>query len=421
MASFSEFSLNPTLTQNIVAAGFAETTPIQEKAIPVALAGRDLLGLAQTGTGKTAAFVLPMLQRLVSRGERRKVRALILAPTRELAEQIDTVVKQFAKATGVRSLTIYGGASMTRQIQGLKQGAEVIVACPGRLMDHMNRKTIDLRNVELLILDEADQMFDMGFLPGVRKIAAATPLSRQTMLFSATMPTEIGKLAAELLKNPERVELALGVRSTIAHALYPVDQAQKTDLLLHMLHSSPAHSVLVFTRTKHKAKRVADQLMKQGIKASSLQGNLSQNQRARALGGFKSGAFQVLVATDIAARGIDVKDIALIVNYDIPANGETYTHRIGRTGRAEKTGEAVTFVSGEDKKILRDIEKTLKKSIEQKTVDGFQYKNMPQIQQTAPVTQGQKKPQQSAHRDAQRNQPQRQQKRRFHQRRSDGR
>ncbi len=372
MSEFQSFKFSETLAKNIERAGFKEPTPIQKEAIPHALAGHDILGLAQTGTGKTAAFVLPTLQRLQD-GARGRVRALVIAPTRELAEQIHQVFVTLGKDLKFKSVTIYGGASMNRQLGELRRGVDIIVACPGRLMDHMQRKTVNLAAVDTLILDEADQMFDMGFLPAIKKIVAHLPADRQTMLFSATMPDEIRKLAGQVLKNPVKVELARGPVATISHALYPVSQESKTALLIHLLQGAGTDPILIFTKTKHKATRLAEQVSKAGYTTASLQGNLSQNKRDRALAGFKSGQFQILVATDIAARGIDVNNISHIINYDVPANGETYIHRIGRTARATKSGEAYTFITGEDKKLIRDIEKSLGKPIEKRMVKDFDY------------------------------------------------
>lgn len=379
MSGFSNFRFSPVLAANIAEAGFTEPTPIQREAIPQALEGHDLLALAQTGTGKTAAFALPMLQRLLA-GPRKRVRALIVAPTRELAEQIHEVILTLGKSCDLRSMTIYGGASMHRQLGQLRRGVDIAVACPGRLLDHMQQRSIDLSGVEILVLDEADQMFDMGFLPAIRKIVAALPQKRQTMLFSATMPDAIRKLGMEILDNPKRVELERGPVATISHALYPVSHEQKTALLLRLLKDAGSDPILIFTRTKHKATRLADQLGKAGYTAAALQGNQSQNQRQRSLDGFRSGKHQILVATDIAARGIDVNNISHIINYDIPATSETYIHRIGRTARATKSGDAYTFVTGEDKATVRDIEKALGKPIEKRMLNDFDYKG------TAPVT-----------------------------------
>lgn len=374
MSGFSTFPLSPIIQQNIERAGFIEPTPIQKRTIPLALEGRDILGLAQTGTGKTAAFVLPLLQSL-SVGPRKKVRALVVAPTRELAEQIQGVITTLGKALGLRSTAIYGGASMNRQLGELRRGVEIIVACPGRLIDHMGRASVNLSGVEMLVLDEADQMFDMGFLPAIKRIVSALPKERQTLLFSATMPDSVLKFGLEFLTNPERIELERGPVATIHHALYPISQEQKTALLLHLLKDAGEKPILIFTRTKHKATRLADQLGKEGFAVAALQGNLSQNQRRRSLDGFRAGKYRILVATDIAARGLDVEGISHIINYDIPANSETYIHRIGRTARAAKSGVAFTFVTGEDKRIVRDIEKTLGEPIEKCRVENFDYKN----------------------------------------------
>lgn len=382
MSGFQKFEFSPILADNIARAGYTEPTPIQKEAIPFVLQGHDLLGLAQTGTGKTAAFALPTLQRLMT-GQRKKVRALVIAPTRELAEQIHEVFQTLGKACNLRSMTIYGGASMNRQLQELRRGAEIVVACPGRLLDHMQRRSINLKEVETLILDEADQMFDMGFLPAIKKIVAELPKERQTLLFSATMPEEIRKLSQQILRNPTKVELARGPVATISHALYPVNQELKTPLLLHLLKTCGTEAILIFTKTKHKATRIAEQVAKSGYTTAALQGNLSQNRRQKALDGFRSGEYQILVATDIAARGIDVNNISHIINYDVPANGETYIHRIGRTARAAKSGEAFTFITGEDKAIVRDIERTLAKPIERRFVEDFDYKGMSKTVQAA--------------------------------------
>ncbi len=374
MSDFHDFKFSEIISRNVSKAGFTAPTPIQKEAIPHALAGKDILGLAQTGTGKTAAFVLPMLQRLEALPNK-KVRALVVAPTRELAEQIHQVIVTLGKETKLQSMTIYGGASMNRQLADLRRGVDIIVACPGRLLDHLQRKSVALDGIEVLVLDEADQMFDMGFLPAIKQIVSKLPQKRQTMLFSATMPDEIRKLAGSILKDPVKVELARGPVATISHALYPVTQEMKTPLLLHLLKDAGEQPILVFTKTKHKATRLADQLAKAGFTTASLQGNLSQNRRDSALAGFKSGKYQVLVATDIAARGIDVNNISHIINFDIPANSETYIHRIGRTARAAKSGDAYTFVTSEDNRLVRDIEKALGKPIEKRIVKDFDYKS----------------------------------------------
>ena len=362
---------------NIKHMGYSVPTPIQTQAMPSVMQGRDLMGLAQTGTGKTAAFLLPILTRLLANrpaGPRRRIRTLILAPTRELAEQINEAAIELGRGTGLRSTTIYGGCSMSRQLSSLRQGVDIVVACPGRLLDHMGQRTIDVSGVEVLVLDEADQMFDMGFLPGIKKIIAALPRQRQTLLFSATMPDAIRGLAAECLTEPETVRVGnSNPVETVSHAIYPVGQHLKTRLLQELLERNKSGSVLVFTRTKHRAKRLAETLAKAGHAASSIQGNLSQAQRKIAMDGFRSGRFRVLVATDIAARGIDVSQIEHVVNYDVPSTPETYTHRIGRTGRASRTGEAHTFVTGEDVSMVRAIERLLREPLARKKLEGFDY------------------------------------------------
>jgi ATP-dependent RNA helicase RhlE len=370
---FEDFKLHPHIGAGVTALGYETPTPIQAEAIPPVLEGRDVMGLAQTGTGKTAAFVLPILNRLMN-GPRRKVRALIVAPTRELAEQIHEAIGAMGRKTGIRSATIYGGVGMNPQIKKLRDGVEIVVACPGRLLDHLQHGTIDLSGVEVLVLDEADQMFDMGFLPGIRRIIKNLPARRQNLLFSATMPDDIRRLAREILQNPGTVEV--GHREplqTVSHALYPVEPHLKNNLLLEMLKRSDAESVLVFTRTKHRAKKVAQHLTAAGHRATSLQGNLSQNARQAALNGFKDGTYQILVATDIAARGIDVAGVSHVVNYDMPNTAEAYTHRIGRTGRAAHTGDAFTMVSMEDEAMVRSIERVMGARLERRHVQGFEY------------------------------------------------
>ena len=372
--NFSLFKLHPQIAAGVKALGYHTPTPIQLQAIPPVMQGLDVMGLAQTGTGKTAAFVLPILERLLS-GPRGKVRALIIAPTRELAEQIHAAIGELGRGTQVRSVTIYGGVSVNPQVQKLRAGVEIVVACPGRLLDHINQKTIDLKHLEVLVLDEADRMFDMGFLPDVRRIIKHVPAKRQTLMFSATMADDIRKLAHEVLHRPVTVQVDLSApANTVAHALYPVEQHLKTALLLELLKHTDTESVLIFTRTKHRAKRVGQQLEKAGYRAASLQGNLSQNRRQAALDGFRSGAHQILVATDIAARGIDVSLISHVINYDIPDTTDAYTHRIGRTGRAAKTGDAFTFVTREDEDTVRSIERVLGERIERRTVKDFDYK-----------------------------------------------
>ena len=371
--NFQTFNFHPHITAGVTAAGYDTPTPIQAQAIPPVMEGRDVMGLAQTGTGKTAAFVLPILQRLVQ-GARGHVRALIVAPTRELAEQTHESIGSLGKQTRLRSVTVYGGVNVNPQIKKLKEGAEIVVACPGRLLDHIGQGTIDLSRLEVLVLDEADQMFDMGFLPAIRRILTQIPKKRQTLLFSATMPADIRNLAQDILHDPVTVQVGSTAPAvTVTHALYPVAQHLKTPLLLELLRHTDTESVLIFTRTKHRAKRLGEQLEKSGYRAASLQGNLSQNRRQAALDGFRDGTFQILVATDIAARGIDVSQISHVVNYDMPDTAEAYTHRIGRTGRAAKTGDAFTLVTGDDNEMVRTIERVLNCKLERRTVPDFDY------------------------------------------------
>jgi len=370
---FELFKFHPTIAAGIKALGYAAPTPIQAQAIPPVLEGRDVMGLAQTGTGKTAAFALPILERLLQ-GPRGRVRALIIAPTRELAEQIHVAFVALGRDTRLRSATVYGGVGLNPQIQKLRSGVEIVVACPGRLLDHINQKTIDLSHLDVLVLDEADRMFDMGFLPDIRRIIRHVPAKRQTLMFSATMADDIRKLAHEVLHDPVTVQVGHSApANTVSHALYPVEQHLKTALLMELLKHTDTESILIFTRTKHRAKRIGQQLEKAGYKAASLQGNLSQNKRQAALDGFRDGSYQILVATDIAARGIDVSSISHVINYDIPDTTDAYTHRIGRTGRAAKTGDAFTFVTREDEPLVRSIERVLGAKIERRMVKDFDY------------------------------------------------
>lgn len=370
--SFKEFQFTAQIQTNISNCGYKHPTPIQEKAIPQVMAGKDILGLAQTGTGKTAAFALPIIQQL-AKGSRGKVRALIVAPTRELAEQINESFKELMAGTGLRSLAVYGGVGKNPQLEAFRRGVEVLVACPGRLLDHLNNHDLKLNKVETLVLDEADQMFDMGFFPDIRRILKHLPGQRQTLLFSATMPADIRKLADETLHNPEEIRIKLEQPlDLISQTLYPVSKRQKSALLLHLLKEEPVDgSTLIFTRTKYGAKNLAKKLDKAGFSASALQGNMSQNQRQNALTGFRDGKFTVLVATDIAARGIDVSRVAQVVNFDLPSTAEAYTHRIGRTGRAERSGRAISFMCYDDQTMVKAIERLQGKSIERITVEGF--------------------------------------------------
>ncbi|RPJ16984.1 MAG: DEAD/DEAH box helicase [Desulfobacteraceae bacterium] len=371
--NFNEFNFHPHVAAGASEAGYIAPTPIQEQAIPHVMSGRDVMGLAQTGTGKTAVFALPILHRLMS-GGRGKIRGLIIAPTRELAEQINEAVNTLGRQTGIRSMSLYGGVGINPQLQKLKKGIEIVVACPGRLLDHIGQRTINLSWLEVLVVDEADQMFDMGFMPSIRQIIRHIPRKRQTLLFSATMPDEIKKLAGELLNNPVTVKVGKTAPPVmISHAIYPVEQHLKTAILLELLRRTDTESVLVFTRTKHRAKRLGEQLSKAGFRTASLQGNLSQNKRQAAMEGFRDGKYQILVATDIAARGIDVNRISHVINYDISDTPEAYIHRIGRTGRAERSGDAFTLVTQDDTSTVREIERILGSRLKRNTIDGFDY------------------------------------------------
>ncbi len=371
--SFESFNLHPAIMDGIKAVGYTEPTPIQAQAIPPALEGRDIIGLAQTGTGKTAAYVLPMLQKLL-KGPRGKLRALIVSPTRELAEQIYDSIKELSRFTGIRSMAIYGGVGMEPQKSKIRTGMDIVVACPGRLLDHVWQGTIDFRDVEMLVIDEADRMFDMGFLPDIRKILKCLMHERQTLLFSATMPDDVRKLVRDILKDPVTVQIGqVAPAVTVAHALYPVRQDLKTPLLKTLLKETDTGSVLIFTRTKHRTERVALALAQAGHSVASIQGNLSQYRRQAALDGFKDGTYKVLVATDIASRGIDVSDVSHVINYDMPDTADAYIHRIGRTGRIGKTGDAFTFVCAEDEPMVRALERLLKAPIERRNIESFKY------------------------------------------------
>ena len=371
--NFEAFLFHPKIAAGIAATGYSTPTPIQTQAIPKVMQGCDLMGLAQTGTGKTAVFVLPILHRLL-RGQRKRVRALIIAPTRELAQQIHQDIEILGSKTGLRSVTVYGGVGIQPQVQLLKS-ADIVVACPGRLLDHIRRRTVDLSQVEVLVLDEADQMFDMGFLPDIRRILSHLPQSnRQTLLFSATMPTQIRRLADDILKNQVRVQVGHEAPAdTVSHTFYPVARHLKAAFLLKLLGNTSTDSVLVFTRTKHRAKQLGEKLAKAGYRSTSLQGNLSQARRQDAMNGFKSGKYQVLVATDIAARGIDVSNVSHVINYDMPSTPEAYIHRIGRTGRAERSGEAFTLITDEDKQMVKAIHGAIGMPVEQRTLADFNY------------------------------------------------
>jgi ATP-dependent RNA helicase RhlE len=375
---FAALGLNSSLTKAVREAGYTEPTPIQTKAIPVVLQNHDVIGIAQTGTGKTAAFVLPILQHLSSHGPkmgRRGMRALIVAPTRELVVQIEENVRNYAKHTRLRCATVYGGVGEQPQIRSLRAGTEIIIATPGRLIDLMNQGHVDFSLIEVAVLDEADRMLDMGFLPQIRQIMKKLPTERQTLLFSATLSKEIEGLTSEFLKQPQVVQV--GKRSnpaeSVAQLVYEVPKSRKTAFLMHLLRDANMDSVLVFSRTKHGADKIARKLEQSGIATATLHSNRSQSQRLQALRGFKSGAVRVLVATDIAARGIDVEGISHVINYDFPPQPEDYVHRIGRTGRAQAVGDAISFVTSEDHAALRALEKFISRGIPRKHVQDFDY------------------------------------------------
>lgn len=372
--NFDTFNFHPSVAAGIAAAGYETPTPIQARTIPQINDGRDVMGLAQTGTGKTAAFVLPILNRLTE-GKHGCVRALIIAPTRELAEQTHQAIETLGRKTRIKSVTVYGGVGINPQIQKLKH-ADIVVSCPGRLLDHIGRPSIDLSQLEVLVIDEADQMFDMGFFPDIRRILKHLPKKRQTLLFSATMPREIRRMAGDILQDPATVQVGTTAPAdTVSHALYPVAQHLKTALLLKLLGNTDTRSVLIFTRTKHRAKSLGKKLSAAGYRSTSLQGNLSQGKRQAAMDGFRDGTFQILVATDIAARGIDVTKVSHVINYDIPSTPEAYIHRIGRTGRATRSGEAFTLVTGEDRDMVRAINRIIGSEIEQHVLPDFDYRS----------------------------------------------
>ena len=377
---FADLGLLPEILRAVEDAGYSEPTPIQAQAIPVVLAGRDVMGGAQTGTGKTAGFTLPMLHRLARHANaspspaRHPVRALILTPTRELAMQVHANVVTYGKHLPLRSVCVYGGVDIKPQTAELKEGREIVVATPGRLLDHVQQKSVSFGQVEFVILDEADRMLDMGFIPDIRRILAMLPKERQSLLFSATFSDEIKKLADTMLRNPQLVEVARRntVSETITHRVHPVDTDRKRHLLLHLLTQAPDIQVLVFVGTKFGASRLATWLEREGVNAVAIHGDKSQQQRTEALEAFKGGRARVMVATDVAARGLDIDDLPHVINYELPSVAEDYVHRIGRTGRAGKLGDATSLVAPEEKPRLADIEKLIKFKIEQVAVVGFE-------------------------------------------------
>ena len=371
--NFETFNLHPSIMAGVHALGYTVPTPIQLQAIPPIMQGHDIIGLAQTGTGKTAAFVLPILQHL-RQNPRGCIRALIISPTRELAEQTCEVISKLGSKTNLQSIAIYGGVSMEQQKRGLRNGAEIVVACPGRLLDHLWNGTISLSELEILVIDEADRMFDMGFLPDIHNILRCILHKHQTLLFSATMPADIRRLVRQTLHNPVNIQIDRRLPAkTVSHFLYPVQQHLKTTLLKEILNKTETDSVLVFTRTKHRAERVAQQLVSSGYRVTSLQGNLSQNQRQAALTSFRNGKVKIMVATDIAARGIDVLSISHVINYDMPESTDDYIHRIGRTGRVDKSGDALTFVTSADADKILALEQILNAPLQRLRLKGFDY------------------------------------------------
>ena len=378
---FKKFGLSDPLVQGILATGYTAPTEIQSEAIPAAIWGRDVIGCAQTGTGKTAAFVLPILDRLSHErsGRRRAVRSLILTPTRELAVQIERSILGYGRFTDLKALAVYGGVSINNQITALRRGVDIVVATPGRLIDHIERKTIKLSGVEVLVLDEADRMLDMGFVNDVRRIVGGLGKKRQTLLFSATISPEVKTLAADMLKSPKVIQIGRPRNpiDTITQHIYAVEKALKMDLLLHMIEDWRMFSVLVFSRTKYGADKISRRLKRAGVVAVSIHSGRTQNQRQQALDGFRRGKYHVMVATDVAARGIDVEGISHVINYDVPTHAEDYVHRIGRTGRAEATGDAITFVSSEEEKYLREVGKFIGRKLTAQKCKGFSYVKSP--------------------------------------------
>ncbi len=375
--SFVNLGLAPALVRALADQNYSAPTPIQSAAIPPALIGRDLLAAAQTGTGKTAAFALPMLQRLfvesTARGVSRRPRALVITPTRELALQVEASIRDYARYLKVSTMTVFGGVGMQPQVDALRRGVDIIVATPGRLLDHIARRGVDLDGIEMLVLDEADRMLDMGFLPVIKRIIGLTPRSRQTLMFSATFPDEIKELATQFLRDPQQVAVSTRNSAPVAitDRVHPVDSERKRDLLVHLLAQDSRRQTLVFARTKHGSDKLVKQLVADGFKAAAIHGNKSQGARVRALGDFKNGRINILVATDIAARGLDIEQLPMVINYELPMVAEDYVHRIGRTGRAGATGEAVSLVAQDESDRLRAIHRLLGREIQRVEIEGF--------------------------------------------------
>ena len=375
--SFASLGLSADILRAVEAQGYSQPTPIQQQAIPVVLQGRDVLAGAQTGTGKTAAFTLPLLELIHEHAQgkgKRPVRALVVTPTRELAAQVGESIETYGRFLPVRSAVIFGGVKINPQIDKLRQGVDVLIATPGRLLDHLQQKTVSLANLEILVLDEADRMLDMGFIHDIRKLLKQLPDKRQNLLFSATYSDEIKQLATDLLKQPAHIEVARQntAAETVTQFVYPVAKARKRELLSHMIGKHNWRQVLVFTRTKHGANRLSGQLETDGLSSAAIHGNKSQGARTRALAGFKDGSVRVLVATDIAARGLDIDQLPHVINFELPNVPEDYVHRIGRTGRAGNAGEAISLVSPDEVKLLADIEKLLKKPIPREFIAGYE-------------------------------------------------
>jgi ATP-dependent RNA helicase RhlE len=372
-ATFKDLGLRPEVLAAVRDAGYTEPTPIQRQAIPLALSGRDMMGLAHTGTGKTAAFTLPIIDRLI--GGPKRTRVLILAPTRELAAQVDDSFRKYGLHSGLDVVAVYGGVPIEPQERALRGGVDVVVATPGRLIDHIERQNVVFDDLEVLVLDEADRMLDMGFAPQINRIINEIPRYRQTLLFSATMPPEVEALARKYLRKPVVVQVGRrsAAASTVAHAVYPVPRDKKTALLVELLRKPEMDSVLIFSRTKHGADRVVRHLDRSGITATAMHADKSQAQRTQALDGFKRGSIRVLVATDIAQRGLDISGITHVINYDVPQQPEDYVHRIGRTGRAAATGDAYTFMSPDEIAMVRTIERVIGQQIPRISVPGFDF------------------------------------------------
>jgi ATP-dependent RNA helicase RhlE len=370
--AFTALGLSDALAYGVQQMGYLEPTPIQKQAIPQVLAGRDVIGSAQTGTGKTAAFALPIIQRLNTHGE---LRCLILEPTRELALQVEEAFQKFAKFTDLRVTIVYGGVGYGKQTEDLKRGMDILAATPGRLLDHLEQRNCSLEKIDILVLDEVDRMLDMGFLPDVKRIVAKCPKDRQTLFFTATLPAELEQLASWALRDPVKVEIGRNrsPAETIAHGFYPVVATQKFELLQLLLEQTDFKSVLIFCRTRMGADRIAERLQRKGHTVGVMHSDRNQRERIEALDGFKTGRYEVLVATDIAARGLDIAGVSHVINYDVPENAEDYVHRIGRTGRAQNTGDAFTLVTEEDVRDARSIERYMGVTVERKKIEGFPY------------------------------------------------